>query len=180
MFLCTLTGHLLIKEQWKTCILWEVLQETLNCLLNLWNNFSHLPFFKGEKKLIFRGIPDASESPFSCFLALQGSKITLQDKSCGILRFILYYKWQIKGFHAFLHRNRRLHQLSNGLEVCITGTTIPAHLKVHQLHQRTSPSRKAGPGPASFRSTPCLSTKFLMQIKFSTSNTSLPSLPKQL
>lgn len=143
MFLCTLTGHFLIKEQWKTCIVWEVLQETLNCLLNLWNNFFDLPFFKGDKKFIFRGIPDASQSPFSCFSAL-----TTRFKNY----FAKQKPWhtqihpvgprvndELKGCHAFLHRNQRAHQLSYGLVVCTTGTLIPAHLKVHHLHQTPSP-----------------------------------------
>lgn len=153
MFLCTLTGHLLIKEQWKTCIVWEVLQETLNCLLNLWNHFSRFFFFKGDKSL-FREIPVRCTVSFLL--------------PCCVTRFKNYPAKQklwhmqshpvvprvndtLKRFHAFLYRNQRAHQLSNMPVVCAT-TTTP--LTGRQLRRRSAPWRRAGSGPSSFVSTP--------------------------
>lgn len=45
---------------------------------------------------------------------------------------------KLNRFHAFLHSNRRAHQLLNVLVVCATATSPPTHLKVQELHRRSN------------------------------------------
>lgn len=165
MFLCTLTGHLLIKEQWKTCIVWEVLQETLNCLLNLWNHFSRFFFFfKGDKSL-FREIPVRCTVSFllpCCVTRFKNYSAKQKLWHMQIHPVVPRVNDTLKRFHAFLYRNQRAHQLSNMPVACAT-TTTP--LKGLQLRRRSAPWRRAGSGPSSSVSTPhtWLSTRPLSQ-----------------
>lgn len=150
MFLCTLTGHLLIKEQWKTCIVWEVLQETLNCLLNLWNHFSHLTpppfFFKGMTRIFSEGFLHVTWSPFSSLFCIARFKSDATNQKLWhtqIHSVLVRVNDKRNRFYPFLQRNQTARQLSNML-IAWTTTTAPLNIQQTAGMRRETTSSQQG------------------------------------